>query len=80
MNYRYDKEADIISWEIMEKEPIERAKEIGNLIIHLSPGNKPVLIEILNASGLKTKMCGIKEMGECRECGEKELKKRTANC
>lgn len=80
MNYRYDKEADIISWEIMKREPIERAKEFGNLIVHLSPGNKPVLIEILNASGLKTKMSRVKEMGACKRCKREKLKKRTADC
>lgn len=45
----YDREANIISWEIAEGE-ISHAREFGNFIIHLSPAGKPILIEILEAS------------------------------
>jgi uncharacterized protein YuzE len=46
---RYDPEANLLSWEIAQA-PIDHCLELGNFIIHLSKGRKPVLIEILNAS------------------------------
>lgn len=45
----YDSETNIICWEIA-KGDITHAREFGNFIIHLSGGNKPILIEILDAS------------------------------
>ena len=62
---QYDIEANIISWEIT-KDPIDHAVELGNFIIHLSKGKKPVLIEILNASKFigqmdKVKLEGVKK-------------------
>ena len=45
----YDPEANIISWELA-KGPISHTREFGNFIIHLSKANKPILIEILDAS------------------------------
>ncbi len=45
----YDIEANIISIEL-SKGPISHAREFGNFIIHLSKSNKPILIEILDAS------------------------------
>ncbi len=45
----YDPEANIILWELA-KAPISHTREFGNFIIHLSSANKPILIEILDAS------------------------------
>jgi uncharacterized protein YuzE len=45
----YEPEADILPLEIGGKN-IDYAKEIGNLVVHFSKNDKPVLIEILNAS------------------------------
>jgi len=45
----YEPEADILMWEITDK-PIDYAKEIGNVIVHFTKNNAPVLIEILEAS------------------------------
>ena len=59
---QYDLEANIISWEIT-KDPINRAIELGNFIIHLSKTKKPVLIEILNASKFVGQMDKIKLEG-----------------
>ena len=39
----------MLAWEIT-KQPIEYAEEIGNVLIHFSKKNKPVLMEILEAS------------------------------
>lgn len=45
----YEPEADVLMWEITDK-PIDFAKEIGNVIVHFTKNNIPVLIEILEAS------------------------------
>lgn len=44
----YEPEADVLMWEITDK-PIDFAKEIGNVIVHFTKDNVPVLIEILEA-------------------------------
>lgn len=62
----YDMEANIICWEIA-KGDITHVSELGNFIIHLSDGNKPILIEILDASkfiGQFDKIKGIKDVEE----------------
>ena len=56
---QYDPETNILSWEIA-KDPIDHALELGNFIIHLSKGKKPVLIEILNASKFVGQMDKVK--------------------
>ena len=45
----YEPEADVLMWEITDK-PIDFAKEIGNVVVHFTKNNIPVLIEILEAS------------------------------
>lgn len=45
----YEPEADVLMWEITDK-PIDFAKEIGNIVVHFTKNNMPVLIEILEAS------------------------------
>jgi len=45
----YESEADVLTWEITDK-PIDYAKEIGNVVVHFTENNIPVLIEILEAS------------------------------
>ena len=45
----YEPEADILMWEITNK-PIDFAKEIGDVVVHFTKNNTPVLIEILEAS------------------------------
>ncbi len=60
----YDAEANIICWEIA-KGDITHASEFGNFIIHLSAGNKPILIEILDASkfiGQLDKLKSVKDI------------------
>jgi len=61
----YDPEANIISWEVSQGD-INHAWEFNNFIIHLSPNNKPVLIEILDAS---------KFMGQMEKLKSKNKKK-----
>jgi hypothetical protein len=45
----YEPEADVLMWEITDK-PIDYAKEIGNVVVHFTKDNVPVLVEILEAS------------------------------
>lgn len=46
----YEPEADVLTWEISKDAPIESAKELGNIVVHFTQNNVPVLIEILEAS------------------------------
>ena len=45
----YEPEADVLSWE-MNKSQIDYASEVGNMVVHFTKNNKPVLIELLDAS------------------------------
>lgn len=47
---KYDPEADVLSWELSGAQ-IDHAVEMGKMIVHFSPKNVPVLLEILDASG-----------------------------
>jgi len=49
MRIGYDRKVDILMIEISE-EKIDYAEEAGPMIIHFTKDNKPVLIEILDAS------------------------------
>jgi len=49
MKVSYDRDADVLMIELSD-EDIDHAEEVGPLIIHFSKDNKPVLIEILDAS------------------------------
>lgn len=51
----YEPEADVLMWEVSNK-PINSAKEIGNIVIHFTKNNIPVLIEVLEASRFLTKV------------------------
>ncbi|HED37771.1 MAG TPA: DUF2283 domain-containing protein [Ignavibacteria bacterium] len=45
---KYDKETDILIIELSEK-PIDYAEEEGQIIIHFTKDEKPVLLEVLDA-------------------------------
>lgn len=45
----YEPEADVLSWEVNNK-PIDYASEVGNVVIHFTKNNQPVLFELLDAS------------------------------
>ncbi len=49
MRIKYDREVDILTIELSD-ESIDYAEEAGPMIIHFTKENKPVLIEILDAS------------------------------
>ncbi len=52
---RYDREADVLTLEADRSAKIDYAKELGNVVVHFTKNNVPVLVEILNASSLKQK-------------------------
>ena len=49
MEYRYDPESDVLAV-VLSKKPFDYAEEMGDFIVHFSKKNKPVYVEILNAS------------------------------
>lgn len=49
MKIKYSRDVDILTLELEPDTPITDAVHIGQTIIHLSPEQHPVLIEILQA-------------------------------
>lgn len=49
MRLGYDREKDILLIEVSKK-PVDHAEEVGPLVIHFSKQNRPVLIEVFDAS------------------------------
>ena len=48
---KYDADADVMSWEVDDTAAhIDYATELDDLIVHFTKDNKPVLVELLNAS------------------------------
>ena len=62
----YDPESNIISWEVA-KGKISHAKELGNLIIHVSKSGKPIIIEILDASSFISQFDKIKDIKDIKK-------------
>ncbi len=50
----YEPEADVLSVEVSREAPIDHAQEVGNVIVHFTKHNIPVLVEVLNASQFVT--------------------------
>ena len=50
----YEREADILTLEVSKK-PIDYAEMTGNVIVHFTKDNNPVLLEILEASKFLSK-------------------------
>lgn len=61
MKIKHNREVDIIMIELSE-EDIDYAKEAENMIIHFSKENKPVLIEILDASEFVSELSGVMDV------------------
>ena len=59
----YEPEADVLIWEITDK-PIDFAKEVGNIIVHFTKNNIPVLVEVLEASKFLDKAKNLMKRGE----------------
>lgn len=52
IHIRYDSDADVLSMETSKTAPIEYAREMGNVVVHFTKRNQPVLLEVLEASTL----------------------------
>ncbi len=50
MKISYDREEDILTIELDASAVIDHAEHTGSVILHLSPDERPVLLEILEAS------------------------------
>ena len=59
MKYKYDKETDTMVIELSKEKP-DFAEQKGNIITHYNKQNRPIEIEILNAS--KTTLEMLKAM------------------
>lgn len=60
----YEPDADVLMWEISGK-PVDFAKEMGNVVVHFTKNNIPVIIEILEASKFLSRAKNlIKEKGK----------------
>lgn len=58
MKFRYDKDDDVLMiW--FSKDRIDYAEQTKDIIMHFSKENKPVLMEILDASGFLQKTTKI---------------------
>ena len=66
MKVSYDRDADVLVIELSD-EDIDHAEEVGPLIIHFSKDNKPVLIEILDASEFLAEITKISIKARNRE-------------
>jgi uncharacterized protein YuzE len=66
MKVSYDRDADVLMIELSD-EDIDHAEEVGPLIIHFSKDNKPVLIEILDASEFLAEITKISIKARNRE-------------
>jgi len=58
MKYSYDPESDILAVTI-SKQPFDYAEEMGDFIVHFTKNNRPVYVEILNASKFLIKTTNI---------------------
>jgi hypothetical protein len=56
----YESEADVLTVEASNR-PIDYAMEIGNIVVHFTKKDEPVLFEILDASKFFTKAGNIME-------------------
>ncbi|MBV6392717.1 MAG: hypothetical protein KPEEDBHJ_01942 [Anaerolineales bacterium] len=50
MKINYNREDDVMLIELDASASIDHAEHVGSLIVHFDPQDKPILLEILNAS------------------------------
>ncbi len=66
----YDLEADVLRVEI-SKQPIDYAKEMGNIVVHFTKKGLPVYLEVLEAKRFLTKTKKVLEKARIPEFAEK---------
>ena len=60
----YDQDADVLSWELSQGGEIDYASEMGDVIVHFTKENKPVYLEVLNASKFLRKSREVAKQAE----------------
>ncbi|MBU2635341.1 DUF2283 domain-containing protein [Patescibacteria group bacterium] len=66
----YDSESDVLRVEI-SKQPIDYAKEMGNIVVHFTKKGLPVYLEVLQAKRFLTKTKKVLEKARIPEFAEK---------
>jgi len=66
----YDLESDVLRVEI-SKQPIDYAKEMGNIVVHFTKKGLPVYLEVLEAKRFLTKTKKVLEKARIPEFAEK---------
>ncbi len=56
----YEPDADVLSYEI-NHQTIDHAQEIGNIIVHFTKDDSPVLVEILEATQFLNQAVDLKK-------------------
>ena len=63
MKVRYDREDDVLTLRLAEG-TIDHAEEVDGVIVHFSAEDRPVLMEILDASDFVARLVGITAAAE----------------
>ncbi len=81
MKISYDREVDVLTIETSHGD-IDHAEEAGPMIIHLTRDNKPVLIEILDASDFLASLTKIsaKQLAEMQLRSNRSLDRNWHQC
>lgn len=58
---KYDRDADVLMFETDKSAKIDYARELGDVIVHFTKDNLPVLVEILNASHMLSNQKDLKK-------------------
>ncbi len=62
MKMRYEKDDDVLMiW--FSNQPVDYAEQTGNVIVHFTKENKPVLMEVLDASGFLKRTSDVLPVG-----------------
>ncbi|MDE1853957.1 MAG: DUF2283 domain-containing protein [Thaumarchaeota archaeon] len=61
---KYDSDADVLSVMLKEKGKLSHAEEVGDVILHVDKGGRPLFFEVLNASKVVPKMVQAMARGE----------------
>jgi len=63
---QYDAETNILCWELGQGD-ISHVREFGNFIVHLTKSNRPILVEILDASKFVGQLDKLKKSKEFKQ-------------
>jgi uncharacterized protein YuzE len=68
MAYRlkYDSDADVLTLTLKAKGKLSHAEEVGDVVLHVDAGGRPLFLEVLNASKVVPKMVQAMAEGEAQ--------------